>query len=165
MPKQNGKELERIQRRNRVLQAKVAGATVRQIAEQEGLSIAQIQKDVYRALGDLAKEHVGHADQIRAMQMERYNQLLLRWYNGALNRDPEATNIVLKIMDKINQIHGIIPDKSLVQIQQNSFNVSDTPVTFLIENANDNDNNPLPASETVLEARKGDIQPEEVRSN
>lgn len=165
MARQNGKELERVQRRNRVLQSKVAGATVRQIAEQEGVSVAQIQKDVYRALGDLAKEHVGHADQVRAMQMERYNQLLLRWYSPALNRDPDATNIVLKIMDKINQIHGVIPDKSLIQIQQNSFNVNDTPVTFLIENANDNDTNPLSATETVLEAGEGDILSEEVRSN
>jgi hypothetical protein len=68
-------------------------------------------------------------------------------------------------MDKINQIHGVIPDKSLIQIQQNSFNVNDTPVTFVIENANDNDNNPIPATETVLETGKGDIQSEEVRSN
>jgi len=165
MPRQNGKELARVQRRSRVLQAKVAGATVRQIAEQEDVSVAQIQKDVYRALGDLAKEHVGHADQIRAMQMERYNQLLLRWYSPALNRDPEATNIVLKIMDKINQIHGVIPDKPLIQLQQNSFNVNDTPVTFVIEKANDNDLNPLSASEPVLEAGKSDIQPEEIRGN
>ena len=78
MPKQNGEAIARTQRRMRVLQAKVAGASVRQIAEQESVSVAQIQKDVQRSLGELAREHVGHADTVRAMQMERYNQLLLR---------------------------------------------------------------------------------------
>ena len=158
MPKQNGEAIARQQRRMRVLQAKVAGASVRQIAEQESVSVAQIQKDVQRSLGELAREHVGHADTVRAMQMERYNQLLLRWYNRALNHDPDATNIVLKIMDKISQINGVIPDKSMIQIQQNSFNVNDTPVTFVIENANATDTNPISTAEPVLQAGTGDLQ-------
>ena len=158
MPKQNGEAIARTQRRMRVLQAKVAGASVRQIAEQESVSVAQIQKDVQRSLGELAREHVGHADTVRAMQMERYNQLLLRWYNRALNNDPEATSIVLKIMDKISQINGVIPDKSMIQIQQNSFNVNDTPVTFVIENANATDTNPISTPEPVLETGTGDLQ-------
>jgi len=158
MPKQNGDAIARQQRRFRVLQAKVAGASVRQIAEQENVSTALIQKDVQRSLGELAREHVGHADTVRAMQMERYNQLLLRWYNRALNNDPDATSLVLKIMDKINQINGVIPDKSMIQIQQNSFNVNDNPVTFVIENANATDNNPIPAPEPVLQAGTGDLQ-------
>ena len=157
MVKQNGADIARQQRRMRVLQAKVAGATVRQIAEQEGVSAGQIQKDVMRVLGDLAKEHIGQADTVRAMQMERYNQILLRYYQRALNQDLEAVNVVLKVMDKINQIHGIIPDKPMIQIQQNSFTNTDTPITFLIESANDNNPNEISAPSTVLEARTGDI--------
>ena len=160
MARQNGAEIARQQRRYRVLQAKVAGATVRQIAEQESVSTSQIQKDVHRVLGELSKEHVGMADSVRSMQMERYNQLLLRWYQGALNRDADATNIVLKIMDKISQLHGIIPDKATIQFQQNSFNVNDQPVTFVIESANDNANdNQIPATQPVLETGSGNIQP------
>ncbi|SVB44645.1 uncharacterized protein METZ01_LOCUS197499 [marine metagenome] len=141
----------------RVLQGKVAGASVRQLAEQEDISVAQVQKDVQRVLGELAREHIGAADIVRGLQMERYNQLLLRWYPSALNRDEIATNIVLKILDKISMIHGVIPDKAMIQVQQNSF-ISDAPVTFVIESAsNDNDN--LPKAETVLEAGRGDIQP------
>ena len=166
MARQNGAEIARQQRRYRVLQAKVAGATVRQIAEQENVSPAQIQKDVHRVLGELSKEHVGMADSVRSMQMERYNQLLLRWYQGALNRDADATNIVLKIMDKISQLHGIIPDKATIQFQQNSFNVNDQPVTFVIESANDNTtDNQIPATQPVLETGTSDIQPQEIRSN
>ena len=140
-----------------MLQGKVAGASVRQLAEQEDISVAQVQKDVQRVLGELAREHIGAADIVRGLQMERYNQLLLRWYPSALNRDEIATNIVLKILDKISMIHGVIPDKAMIQVQQNSF-ISDAPVTFVIESAsNDNDN--LPKAETVLEAGRGDIQP------
>ncbi len=156
MPKQNGAEIARQERRYRILQGKVAGASVRQLAEQEGISVGQVQKDVHRVLGELAKEHVGMADQVRGMQMERYNQLLLRWWGQAMNRDIDATNIVLKVMDKISQIHGVIPDKAMIQVQQNSFISNDAPVTFVIESANDNDN--LPKTETVLEAGRGNIQ-------
>ena len=73
-----------------------------------------------------------------------------------MNRDIDATNIVLKVMDKISQIHGVIPDKAMIQVQQNSFISNDAPVTFVIESANDNDN--LPKTETVLEAGRGNIQ-------
>jgi len=158
MPKQNGAEIARVERRMRVLQAKVAGASVRQIAETEKLSVGQIQKDVQRALGELAREHVGHADHVRALQMERYNQLLLRWYNRALGGEVEAIKVVLNIMDKISQINGVIPDKALISIQQNSFNVDKTPVTFIIEGANDNSDDKIPETATVLEAGTSDIQ-------
>jgi hypothetical protein len=157
MPKQNGAEVARKLRRMRVLQGKVAGASVRQLAEQEDISIAQVQKDVQRVLGELAREHIGAADIVRGLQMERYNQLLLRWYPSALNRDEVATNIVLRILDKISMIHGVIPDKAMIQVQQNSFISSDVPVTFVIENAN-NDNNTLPTSAPVLKTGTGDIQ-------
>ena len=140
-----------------MLQGKVAGASVRQLAEQEDISVAQVQKDVQRVLGELAREHIGAADIVRGLQMERYNQLLLRWYPSALNRDEIATNIVLKILDKISMIHGVIPDKAMIQVQQNSFISTDTPVTFVIENAN-NDHDTLPTSEPVLQAGTGDIQ-------
>ena len=157
MPKQNGAEIARIERRMRVLQAKVAGASVRQIAETEKLSVGQVQKDVQRALGELAREHVGHADHVRALQMERYNQLLLRWYNRAINGETEAVKVVLNIMDKISQINGVIPDKSLISIQ-NSFNVDKTPVTFIIEGANDNSDDKIPETAVILEAGTSDIQ-------
>ena len=156
MPVQDGAKIARQQRRMRVLQAKVSGASVRQIAEQEGVSAGQIQKDVVRALGELSKEHVGHADQVRAMQMERLNQLLLRWYPLALQQDAEATNITLKIIDKISQINGVIPDKPLIAIQQNYANA---PVTFIIENANNDnpDSNQIPATTFIPETTQGDI--------
>jgi len=159
MTRQNGAEIARQQRRMRVLQAKVEGASVREIARRESVSLGVIQKDVQRALGELAKEHVGHADQVRALQMERLNALLETYYPLALTGDTESANMTLRIIDKISQINGVIPDKSLVSIQQNSFNANDMPVTFIIENANDNDSNPLQASATVLEARASNIQP------
>ena len=84
--------------------------------------------------------------------------MLETYYPLALTGDAESANMTLRIIDKISQINGVIPDKSLVSIQQNSFNANDMPVTFIIENANDNDSNPLQASATVLEARASDIQ-------
>lgn len=125
------------QRRYRVLQSVLAGASERQIADQEGVARSLINRDKKKVLNDLAKEHVGLADEVRAVQMERYNQVMLRWWQRAMQGDVEATNVVLRVMKEINVINGVIPDKPLISFNQANF-YSDSPVTFKIE-ANDHD--------------------------
>lgn len=141
------------QRRFRVLESVLAGASERQIAEQEGVSASLIHKDKKKVLSDLAKEHIGLADEVRAVQMERYNQIMLRWWDRVLHGDKEATEIVLKIMKEINVINGVIPDKPLISLSQTNL-ISESPITFKIEanddltEANDNLSETKPISET-----------------
>ena len=146
------------QRRFRVLKSVLAGASERQIAEREGVSASLIHKDKRKVLSDLAKEHVGLADEVRAVQMERYNQLMLRWWGGAMQGDKEATDVVLRVMKEINVINGIIPDKPLISFSQfNSY--SDNQITFEID-TNDNTNeqpNSIQATQPVLEAEGSHI--------
>ncbi len=143
------------------MQMKVAGATDRQIAETENISHGLVSKDIRKVVGDLARESIGNADEVRTIQMERYNALLLRQWDSAMQGDPAAIDRVLKIMDRINQVNGVIPDKPLINmaIQQNSLQVSQTPITFKIEASNDNADDYIQAPESVPKTEGSNIFP------
>ena len=57
------------------------------------------------------------------MQKMRYERLLLRWWNQATGADVDsaerASNMCLKILRQIDYIGGLIPDKPVIQLQQN----------------------------------------------
>jgi len=155
----NGKAEAAQMRRYRILSSLLAGASERQIAEQEGVSRSLIHKDKKKVLSELAKQHMGLADEVRSVQMERYNQLMLRWWQRAMTGDLEATNVILRIMKEINVINGVIPDKPLISLSQQSVFLNQSPVTFRIE-ANDDitetaDN--LQETKVISQTREGDI--------
>jgi hypothetical protein len=102
-------------RRYQVIQLKVAGATERAIAEQLGVSHSLVHKDVRRALSELADTASGAADELRALQMERYNQLLLSWWQVAKS-NPEGIRWVLQIMGRIDAINGLIPNRPMINM-------------------------------------------------
>jgi len=56
---------------------------------------------------------------------------------GALKcfRAMEATKIVVGIMERVAKINGVIPDRSLVTVDQRSVHLADGEVTFNIEAA------------------------------
>ena len=128
-------------RRHRALEMKVAGATDRQIAEAEGVSVGLINRDIKKKLSQLDIESGPTADELRALQMERYNKLLMRNWPGALAGEKEPSERVLKIMNHINQICGLIPDKPLISMNllQQTLLTDNSTFTFEIE-APDNDN-------------------------
>ena len=151
-------------RRYQTLELYKGGATEKQIAETLGVSKALVHKDIKRVLSDLAHKYMGMADAIRALQMDRYNTLLSRWWPQALNGDAEATRMVMSIMHRISEINGVIPKEPLITIDQRSIHLTQGEVTFSIEAASDNQNGNSPdhlISETapISEATVGDIQP------
>ncbi len=159
MALRNGKMVAAQARRYRVLEMKMSGATDRQIAEVEDVSVATINKDVKKALGDMARDSESNADELRNLQMERYNRLLLRNWPGALAGDKEASDRVLRILGYINQICGLIPDKPMItmnMIQQN-MEFNNGPVTFTIEAASDNQDTNLPETPAIPETTAGNI--------
>ncbi len=159
MALQNGKKVEVELRRYRILEMKLAGATERQIAEREGISHGLVNRDVQKILGDMAKQNVGNADQMRALQMERYNALLLRQWQLAMAGDKDAITIVLRLLDRINQINGIIPDRPLINmsLEQNMMAINNGPVTFKIETASDDTDTNISETESIPEATGRDI--------
>jgi hypothetical protein len=91
--------------------------------------------------------------------MERYNALLLRMWESAMQSDEGAVDRVIKIMDRINAINGVIPDKPLINmaIEQTSIQMTQAPFTFRIENAGDNADQDIPETESLPQTIGGDI--------
>ena len=115
MTKENSQQVNAEIRRYQAVQLKVAGASERAIAEQLGVSRGLVHRDIKRVLGELAEQSVGAADEVRALQMERYTQLLLSWWQSAKSTS-EGLKSVMQIMGRIDSINGLIPNRPLINM-------------------------------------------------
>ena len=119
-------------RRSQVLQLKQAGASEQAIADQLGVSKTQINNDVKRRLAEIRRSDTEAVEQEYTLQKSRYERLLLRWWSQATGPDDtqaaRATGIVLDILRRLDTIGGLVPDKPLLQFNQQ--NVMVGAVTF-----------------------------------
>ena len=124
MAKQNGNKIIAEQRRSQVIQLKMAGATEQTIADQLGVSKAQVWNDVKRRLAEVRRDDTEAVQQEYALQKSRYERLLLRWWSQATGPDDtlaaRATGIVLDILRRLDSIGGLVPDKPLIQLNQDN---------------------------------------------
>lgn len=121
MAYQNKKKIELEERRHEVIQMKLAGATERQIAAQFNVSQPQINRDVNHVLKAWTKENMGNASQVHALEMARYSRLLLKWWPIAIGdtvEAPRATQIVMRILARIDAINGILPNEPLINVEE-----------------------------------------------
>ena len=111
---------------------KMAGQTEQAIADQLGVSKAQVWNDVKRRLTEVRRDDVEAVEQEYTLQKSRYERLLLRWWSQATGPDDtqaaKATGIVLDILRRLDTIGGLVPDKPLIQLNQQ--NVMVGGVTF-----------------------------------
>ena len=107
-------------RRSQALQLKQSGMTMDQIAERLQVSQPQIYKDIKRRLAEARRDDSEAVQEAYALQVSRYERLLLRWWPEAIGRDDElasmATDKVLRILRQLDIIGGLIPDKPLIQL-------------------------------------------------
>ena len=119
---QNGKKIALAQRRHRVIQAKIAGRSEADIAEQEGVAQYTIWKDIRAYLGEVRREDKEAVQAEYDLQRARYERLLVRWWSQATGPDDtqaaRATGIVLDILRRLDTIGGLVPDKPLMQFNQ-----------------------------------------------
>ncbi len=71
----------------------------------------------------MAREHAEEAANLRALLNIRYEELFHAYYNQAVGGDAEATKICVGIMERMAKINGVIPDRSLVTVDQRSVHV------------------------------------------
>ena len=107
-------------RRSQALQLKQSGMTYEQIAERLGVAQSQVHKDVRRRLAEVRRDDSEAVAEEYAMAKLRYERLFLRWWPDAIGGDDErakvATEMCLRIMGRMAQIGGLIPDKPLIQL-------------------------------------------------
>ncbi len=74
MALQNGKKIALAQRRHRVIQAKIAGRSEAEIAEQEGVAQYTIWKDIRAYLGEVRREDKEAVQAEYDLQRARYER-------------------------------------------------------------------------------------------
>ena len=132
--KQKSKRVQIELRRFKALDLKVKGYSDRAIARELGVGVATAHGDVKKVLEDLARKHIEEAANLRALLNLRYESLFYTYYEQALAGDIDSAKMVVGIMDRLAKINGVIPDKSLVTIDQRAVRF-DEPVTFQINPA------------------------------
>ena len=125
-------------RRHKALELKIAGHSDRAIARILDVDVSTAHRDVKNVLEALAREHAEEAANLRALLNIRYEELFHAYYDQAVGGDVEATKIVVGIMERVAKINGVIPDRSLVTVDQRSVHLADGEVTFSIEAASGN---------------------------
>jgi len=120
---------------------KQAGASEQAIADQLGVSKTQINNDVKRRLAEIRKADTEAVEQEYTLQKSRYERLLLRWWSQATGPDDtqaaRATGIVLDILRRLDTIGGLVPDKPLIQLQQQNVMVGGATFADLLREAMD----------------------------
>ncbi|MCL0099554.1 hypothetical protein M1O55_01640 [Dehalococcoidia bacterium] len=96
------------------------------------VDVSTAHRDVKNLLEDLAKKHLEEAANLRSLLNLRYEELFHAYYDQAIAGDVEATKLVVGIMERVAKINGVIPDRSLVTVDQRAMKF-DEPVTFNIE--------------------------------
>ena len=138
---QNGKKIALAQRRHRVIQAKILERSEAEIAEQEGVAQYTIWKDIRAYLGEVRREDKEAVQAEYDLQRARYERLLLRWWSQATGPDDtqaaRATGIVLDILRRLDTIGGLIPEKPLIQLQQQNVMVGGVTFADLLREAMD----------------------------
>ena len=118
-----------------------AGASEQAIADQLGVSKTQINNDVKRRLAEIRKGDTEAVEQEYTLQKSRYERLLLRWWSQATGPDDtqaaRATGIVLDILRRLDTIGGLVPDKPLIQLQQQNVMVGGATFADLLREAMD----------------------------
>ena len=136
--KQASKRAEVAVRRHKALELKIAGHSDRAIARILDVDVSTAHRDVKNVLEALAREHAEEAANLRALLNIRYETLFLAYYDQAVSGDVEATKIVVGIMERVAKINGVIPDRSLVTVDQSAIHLDGGEVTFSIAAASGN---------------------------
>jgi hypothetical protein len=105
------------------VQLKIAGYSDSEIARRLGVGVSTAHNDVKNCLEALAGEHAEEAANLRSLLTLRYEILFRAYYDQAVGGDAEATKIWVGIMERMAKINGVIPDRSLVTVDQRSVHV------------------------------------------
>jgi AcrR family transcriptional regulator len=111
-PRNQQSHLEAVERQRMALELRKSGMSIRGIAQSIGVSPASAHKYLKSALVDLANEQRASAAELRALEDERLDRLLMAWFPlaiGGENRapDPAAADRVLRIMHRRAAMHGL----------------------------------------------------------
>jgi hypothetical protein len=104
---QPGKAEAAAERRVQALQLRMAGASYRAIGSRLGVSEAQAHRDVHAELTRLAEKAADAAEQVRTLELERLDAMLLALWPQAKQANQGAIDRVLRLMERRAKLLGI----------------------------------------------------------
>lgn len=101
-----------IERREQALNLRRAGLSLREIAKRLSVDPMTIHEDIKVMMAESIKENVDNADQLRAMELERLDRLLLNIApllakDGSHPPDLKAVNIAIRISEQRSKLLGL----------------------------------------------------------
>lgn len=104
---QPGKKEAATERRLQALQLRMAGAPYHAIAARLGVSIGQAHADVQTELQRIAAESADVAADVRTLELERLDALLLALWAQAKQGNQGAVDRVLRVMERRAKLLGL----------------------------------------------------------
>lgn len=95
------------ERRGKALDLRRSGASLRRIAAQLGVSHVQVRTDIKEALEEAIKENVDNAEQLRTMELERLDDMLLRISKQVSDGHLGAIDRALRISEQRAKLLGL----------------------------------------------------------
>ena len=100
IPKARERELEALKYRK-------LGMSYQQIADRMDMSLAGAYKAVKRAIARITKEADDVAEEVRAIELQRLDELTLTYQPRAMKGDEKAAKLVIQVMDRRAKLLGI----------------------------------------------------------
>jgi transposase len=105
------------ERRLNALRLRKAGASYSQIAKALGCSKTQAYRDIQRALKNIGKREQEGAAELRLLESQRLDELLMPMMRQAKNGSQGAVDRVLRIMERRAKLWGIdAPERAEVRM-------------------------------------------------
>ena len=106
-PGKHSRRIVALEREQRALELRKAGATYQQIADAMGLSTMGAYNAVKRAIGKLNNKITEDAKAVRRLELERLNQAQLAIWPRVQKGDIKAINALLRIMERRAKLLGL----------------------------------------------------------
>ena len=105
--KTSAEKLTASERRARACELRVAGAPLKVIAQELGITIAGASKSIKTAIKHLDEKSENDASEYRRLQLERLDAMLLGQFDKAINGDTKAADCVVRIEKRRASLLGL----------------------------------------------------------
>jgi hypothetical protein len=102
------------ERQGQAIVLRRSGASYRDIGRSLGVSHEQARQDILASLQRIDDEYAQDRTLLRTLMLERYDRMLLSYWEKALGGDYQAATTVLSIMAAIRRITGLDPKEPVI---------------------------------------------------
>ena len=102
-----GSEVALAERRQKVVNYRKAGASLRQIADKLEVSVATVHRDLQNALTELSQHELNDVRQLRALEASRLDDMFFATWPQAKAGVPIAMDFALRIMERRSKLYGL----------------------------------------------------------